>query len=86
VRACPNDVIEVEGEGKGKDRKVSAYHYNLARCLFCRLCVEACTFSAIEMSHEYELASCSPDLVWDLQKLLAIGDKHGVHESGKDWG
>jgi NADH-quinone oxidoreductase subunit I len=86
VRACPNNVIEVEGEGKGRDRKVTAYHYNLARCLFCRLCVEACTFSAIEMSHEYELSSYSPDLVWDLQKLLAIGDKYGVHEAGKDWG
>jgi NADH-quinone oxidoreductase subunit I len=85
VRACPNNVIEVEGEGKGRDRKVTAYHYNLARCLFCRLCVEACTFSAIEMSHEYELASYSPDLVWDLEKLLAIGDKYGVHEAGKDW-
>jgi len=85
VRACPNNVLEVEGEGKGRERKVTAFCYNLARCLFCRLCVEACTFSAIEMSHEYELASYSPEMVWDLEKMLAIGDKYGVHESGKDW-
>jgi NADH-quinone oxidoreductase subunit I len=85
VRACPNDVIEVEGEGKGRDRRVTAYRYNLSRCLFCRLCVEACTFGAIEMSHEYELSSYLREMVWDLEKLLAIGDKYGIHEAGKDW-
>ena len=85
VRACPNNVLEVEGEGKGKARRATAFSYKLSRCLFCRLCVEACTFKAIEMSHEYELASYSSDLVWDLDKMLALGDKYGVHEAGKDW-
>jgi formate hydrogenlyase subunit 6/NADH:ubiquinone oxidoreductase subunit I len=57
----------------------------LARCIFCRLCVESCNFNAIELSHEYELATYSRDMVWDLEKLLALGDQYGVHETGKAW-
>ncbi|MEA3349413.1 MAG: NADH-quinone oxidoreductase subunit I [Chloroflexota bacterium] len=85
VRACPQGCIEVEGKGKGKERRASTFTYTLSRCIFCRLCVEACNFDAIEMSHEYELATYTKDTVWDLDKLLALGDQYDVHESGKDW-
>lgn len=85
IRSCPQDCIEVEGEGKGKERRVTAFTYDVTRCIFCRLCVESCPFDAIEMSHEYELASYSREMVWELEKLLALGDKYDIHESGKDW-
>ena len=85
IRACPQQCIETEGEGKGKERKVTAFRYDVARCIFCRLCVESCNFNAIELSHEYELATYSRDMVWDLEKLLALGDQYGVHETGKEW-
>jgi formate hydrogenlyase subunit 6/NADH:ubiquinone oxidoreductase subunit I len=31
--------------------------YNLATCMFCNLCVEACPYFALVMSDEYELAT-----------------------------
>jgi NADH-quinone oxidoreductase subunit I len=60
VRACPNHSIEVEKmvDETGKPRpKAVKYHYNLASCMFCNLCVESCTFAAIVMSDEYELST-----------------------------
>jgi len=83
--ACPHGVIEVVAEGKGKERKLVDYKYNLGRCIFCRLCVESCRFNAIEMSHEYELSVYDKDLVLHLEDLLRIGDKSGVKESGWAW-
>lgn len=85
-RACPHGVITVEGEGKGKDRKVTAYRYDLGRCIFCRLCVESCNFNAIEMSREYELSRYKKDFILELDDLLKIGDKYGVHKTGEAWG
>ena len=86
VRACPHGVIfEVEGEGKGKEKRVTTYSYDLGRCIFCRLCVESCRFDAIELSRDYELASYGRDLVWDLEKLLEMGDKSGIQHTGEYW-
>ena len=58
MKACPNLSIRTEKvveDGKAKP-KAAKYNYNLATCMFCNLCVEACPFGAIIMSEEYELA------------------------------
>ena len=86
-RACPHGVISgIESEGKGKEKRATAYHYDLGRCIFCRLCVESCNFNAIEMSHEYELSRYTKDFVLGLDDLLKIGDRYGVHKTGEAWG
>lgn len=86
VRACPHGVIsEIEGEGKGKEKRVTKYSYDLGRCIFCRLCVEACRFDAIELSHDYELASYDRDLVLGLEELLEMGDRSGIEHTGESW-
>jgi len=86
-RACPHGVISgIESEGKGKEKRATAYHYDLGRCVFCRLCVESCNFNAIEMSHEYELSRYTNDFILSLDDLLKIGDKYGVHKTGEAWG
>ena len=85
VRACPHGCITVEGEGKGKDRRATVYTYDVGRCIFCRQCVEACPFNAIELSREYELACYNKDTIWDLPRLLALGDRSGVTETGQYW-
>jgi NADH-quinone oxidoreductase subunit I len=85
-KACPHGVITgIEGEGKGKERRAVKYSYNLGRCIFCRLCVEACPFDAIEMSRDYELAMYGHEFVWDLPKLLEMGDKSGIKHTGECW-
>lgn len=58
VKECPDHVLSIEtsvGEAGGKhiDRSV----YEVGACMMCGLCVEACPFDAIEMTHEYELAT-----------------------------
>lgn len=68
VKECPDHVLSLEvstGEEGGKH--IDAYTYELGACMMCGLCVEACPFDAIEMSHEYELATRSHD---DLVRVL----------------
>ncbi len=85
-KACPHGVIfGIEGEGKGKERRAIQYRYSVGRCIFCRLCVEACPFDAIELSRDYEFAMYTPDFVWELPKLLELGDKSGIKHTGESW-
>ena len=48
VRACPTDAI---------NRGLAGWRIDLARCLFCGLCVEACARGALTMSEHYALAA-----------------------------
>ena len=48
-------------------KHIDRYRYEIGACMMCGLCVEACPFDAIEMSHEYELARTDPaELAIDL--------------------
>ena len=51
-------------KAKAKSAGPPSMLYHLGRCIFCRLCVEACPFDAIELSREYELAMYRHDFVW----------------------
>jgi NADH-quinone oxidoreductase subunit I len=84
-RACPHGVISIVGEGRGKQRRAKHYSYNLGRCIFCRLCVESCSFDAIEMSREYDVVSYCENQVLNLADLLAIGDRSGIKHIGEAW-
>jgi NADH-quinone oxidoreductase subunit I len=85
-KACPHGVIySIEGEGKGKERRATQYKYDVGRCIFCRLCVEACPFDAIELSRDYELSVYGHDFVWDMEKLLKLGDSSGIQHTAENW-
>ncbi len=60
------DVTTAEDKSKHIDR----FGYEIVRCMMCGLCVEACPFDAITMSHEYE---------------LAVTDAAGLDESAHTW-
>jgi NADH-quinone oxidoreductase subunit I len=60
-RECPDDIIHLTVSGDAASGKhIDEYRYELGACMMCGLCVAACPFDAIEMSHEYELATPDP--------------------------
>lgn len=58
VKECPDHVLSIEASKNDDGGKhIDRYVYEVGACMMCGLCVEACPFDAIEMSHEYELAT-----------------------------
>lgn len=68
VRTCPNAILDLDVTTReDKSKHIDRFRYDIGACMMCGLCVENCPFSAIEMSHEYELARTDRDeLVIDL--------------------
>ena len=62
VKECPDNVLRVFTSAKdGGGKRIDAYVYEVGACMLCGLCVAACPYDAIEMSHEYELATRNHD-------------------------
>lgn len=61
VKECPDHVLAIEAsKNEAGGKHIDRYVYEVGACMMCGLCVEACPFDAIEMSHEYELATRDP--------------------------
>jgi NADH-quinone oxidoreductase subunit I len=68
VKECPDHVLRVSSTSKPEGGKhIDTYVYEVGACMMCGLCVTACPYDAIEMSHEYELATREHD---DLVRML----------------
>ena len=77
-RACPDFIIKIDvTTGEERSKHIDLWRYEIGACMMCGLCVEACPFDAILMSHEYELARIDPNaLVEDLLvDVPAVGPK-----------
>ena len=77
-RACPDYIIKIEfTTAEDRSKHIDHWRYEIGACMMCGLCVEACPFDAIQMSHEYELARIAPEsLVEDLLvDVAAVGPK-----------
>ncbi|MCY4581862.1 MAG: 4Fe-4S dicluster domain-containing protein [Chloroflexi bacterium] len=65
VRECPTQCMSAQmhdnpkfTDGTSHRRKIiNEFEINLNRCILCGICVDVCSFDAIEMSYEHELAS-----------------------------
>lgn len=68
VRQCPDHILDLEiTTAEDKTKHIDHFRYELGACMMCGLCVEACPFGAIEMSHDYELARIEvAELTYDL--------------------
>lgn len=68
VRECPDNVLALEVETReDKSKHIRRFTYEVGACMFCGLCVERCPFSALQMSHDYELATTDTS---DLLRVL----------------
>jgi NADH-quinone oxidoreductase subunit I len=74
-KICPDRCIRVVGEGKGKERHPASFTIDMAKCMYCGLCTEACPFDAITMTRKYTYAvERTEELIWEIDKLQAEGE------------
>jgi NADH-quinone oxidoreductase subunit I len=67
-RECPDHVLRIDvSANEAREKHINAYVYEVGACMMCGLCVAACPYDAIYMSHEYELATLSRG---DLTRVL----------------
>jgi NADH-quinone oxidoreductase subunit I len=60
-KACPDYIIKLEiTTAEDRSKNIDHWRYEIGACMMCGLCVEACPFDAILMSHDYELARIDP--------------------------
>jgi NADH-quinone oxidoreductase subunit I len=75
--ACPVDVIKIEQHPSPiKGKILDRFDIDMAGCIECALCVEACPFRAITMAPDFEMASTydrTSDLVFDMYQLRIAG-------------
>lgn len=77
-RACPDFVIRIDVTTDEERKKhIDRWHYEVGACMMCGLCVEACPFDAIHMSHDYELARTDPATLAEdlLADVPAVGPR-----------
>jgi NADH-quinone oxidoreductase subunit I len=75
--ACPVDVIKIEQHPSPiKGKVLDRFDLDMAGCIECALCVEACPFRAITMAPDFEMAATydrASDLVFDMYELRIAG-------------
>ena len=84
---CPPKAIRIIPPGPGGSPEVGnvekapkEFEINMLRCIFCGYCQEVCPEEAIFLMKDYSLLGTSrADLIYDKEKLLALG---GVHHDG----
>src|ERR687885_2457092 len=75
--ACPVDVIKIEQHPSPiKGKVLDRFDIDMAGCIECALCVEACPFRAITMAPDFEMAATydrTNELVFDMYELRIAG-------------
>ena len=74
--ACPVDVIKIEQHPSPiKGKILDRFDIDMAGCIECALCVEACPFRAITMAPDFEMAAFTreTELVFDMYQLRIAG-------------
>jgi len=88
---CPPKAIRIVPPGPELDptagnveKKPREFEINMLRCIFCGFCQEVCPEEAIFLMEDYSLTGGSrPEMVYDLEKLLALGGTH--HDPIMKW-
>jgi len=84
---CPPTAIKITPPGPAVDpttgnveKRPREFEIDMLRCIFCGLCEEVCPEEAIFLMQDYALTGTSrEELVYGLEKLLALGGVHQDH-------
>lgn len=76
ARACPDFCIHVERKPPGNGFAVTKWEYEMEKCSFCGLCVDACPTRTLTMSKEIELGERS-------RSLFALAKERMLRFAGK---
>jgi NADH-quinone oxidoreductase subunit I len=62
-RSCPDSAIKIESEKRadGPGRELKRFTIDLGLCMYCGLCVEACTSSGLHHTGDFENTVASRD-------------------------
>lgn len=73
TRVCPTQsiwIVRATDPETGKPKREPAeFHIDLSTCMSCGFCAEFCSFDAIKMGHDYELADYKRSFLWGMDKL-----------------
>ena len=65
AKSCPHGIIQISTSRNGGNKyNVDKLEFDIGRCMFCGLCVEACPYNALFMGRSYEQARYSRSLLW----------------------
>lgn len=66
-------IIKIATSKNGENKyQVDSIEFDIGRCMFCGLCVEACPYSALFMGRGYEEGRYSRKLLWaDMEELMS---------------
>jgi NADH-quinone oxidoreductase subunit I len=71
AKSCPHGIIHIETSRNGENKYiVEKIEFDIGRCMFCGLCVEACPYNALYMGRDYEQAKYQRQLLWADKDIL----------------
>ncbi len=80
ARTCPPQCIwivrAIDPETGKPKREPAEFYIDVSVCMSCGLCAEFCTFDAIKMDHDYEVADYKRSFLWDLERLSRPVEYH----------
>jgi NADH-quinone oxidoreductase subunit I len=83
IRIVPPGPVPDPGAGN-VEKRPKEFEIDMLRCIFCGYCQEVCPEEAIFLMQDYSLTSrVRQDLVYDLDRLLALGGTH--HDPHMKW-
>ena len=73
AKSCPHGVIEIKTLKSSITNRyiVEDITFDMGRCMYCGLCVEACPYNALFMGQSYEQAQYTKRLLWADRGILS---------------
>ena len=72
AKNCPQQCITVKK--KQDEKQPEEYRVDYSMCIFCRICIDACPFDALEQTQEYEWVGQSRDYFIRDKEDLAMSE------------